>query len=353
MTSRRSFCRFCVAACGVVVDIENDDGAERVTHVRGDPDHPLSHGYTCPKGRNLGAWHHHADRVDRPLVRGDDGELRPVTWDAALADLASRIEATIAEHGPDAVGVLLATGSAFDTNGRRTAERLWRVLGSRSKYTSGTIDTPCKPFVSRLMSGFPGLVPTLDPGTARLTMFLGCNPVVSHGHLNGLPDPIVTLRPLAEGDRELWVIDPRRTETARLATRHVALRPGTDHVLLAHLVREVLGDGADREYLAAHTAPDDVAVVAALVDPFDRERHRGALRRAGRRARRPGGGDPASRSGVGADGHRHHDVPGRQPHRVAAVGAAHRHRVVRPAGRDVVQPRLPPRPRPPAPRRLG
>ena len=102
-------------------------------------------------------------------------------------------------------------------------------------------------------------------------MFLGCNPVVSHGHLNGLPDPIVTLRPLTEGDRELWVIDPRRTETARLATRHVALRPGTDHVLLAHLVREVLGDGADREYLAAHTAPDDIAVVAALVRPFDRE----------------------------------------------------------------------------------
>ena len=118
-----------------MVDIENDDGAERVTRVRGDPDHPLSHGYTCPKGRNLGAWHHHADRVDRPLVRGDDGELRPVTWDVALADLATRSEAAIAEHGPDAVGVLLATGSAFDTNGRRTAERLWRVLGSRSKYT--------------------------------------------------------------------------------------------------------------------------------------------------------------------------------------------------------------------------
>ena len=163
--SRRTFCRFCIAACGVVVDVETDDGAERVTRVRGDPDHPLSHGYTCPKGRNLGAWHHHADRVDRPLVRGDDGELRPVTWDVALADLATRSEAAIAEHGPDAVGVLLATGSAFDTNGRRTAERLWRVLGSRSKYTSGTIDTPCKPFVSRLMSGFPGLVPTLDPST--------------------------------------------------------------------------------------------------------------------------------------------------------------------------------------------
>lgn len=270
-TTHRSFCRFCEATCGILVDVERttSTGSERVVRVRGDADHPLSHGYTCSKGRNLPAWHHHPDRLDRPRMRNETGELADVAWVEALDDLGVRLAALVDEHGPDSVGVMLATGSAFDANGRRVAERMWQQLGSRSKYTSGSVDTPCKPFVSRLMSGFPGLVPTLDPAHARLTMFIGCNPVVSHGHLNGLPDPIVTLRPLAEGDRELWVIDPRSTETARLATEHVAPRPGTDHVLLAHLVRELIADGADREYLAAHADASELVDLASLVEPFD------------------------------------------------------------------------------------
>lgn len=269
--AHRSFCRFCEAACGILVDVASDETGERVVRVRGDATNPLSHGYTCPKGRNLPAWHHHPDRLDHPQLRDHDGNLSAVSWAEALDDLAARLDSLIEEHGPDAVGVLLATGSAFDANGRRTAERLWQQLGSRSKYTSGSIDTPCKPLIARLMSGFPGLVPTLDPARARLTLFIGCNPVVSHGHLNGLPDPIVTLRPLTQDGRELWVIDPRRTETARLSNRHLAPRPGTDHVLLAHLVREILAEGADHAYLAHHADAVDVATIAALVEPFTRD----------------------------------------------------------------------------------
>lgn len=271
--THRSFCRFCEAACAVLVDVETGpDGTERVTRVRGDADSPLSNGYTCSKGRNLPAWHHHPNRLDHPLVRDRDGDLVSASWDEALDDLGDRLSSLIAEHGPDSVGVMLATGSAFDSNGRRAAERLWKQLKSRSVYTSGSIDTPCKPFVARLVGGFAGLTPTLDETSAKLTVLIGVNPVVSHGHLNGFPDPIVKLRALTQDDRELWVIDPRRTETARLATRHIAPLPGSDHLLLAHLVREVLEDGSDREYLADHADPADIAMITELVAPFDRGR---------------------------------------------------------------------------------
>jgi anaerobic selenocysteine-containing dehydrogenase len=50
----------------------------------------------------------------------------------------------------------------------------------------------------------------------------------------------------------VWVVDPRLTETARLATRHLACRAGTDHVLLGHLLRELLIDGGDTRYLHDH-----------------------------------------------------------------------------------------------------
>ena len=264
----RSFCRFCSALCGIVVTVDGD----QVVEVRGDAEHPLSRGYTCPKGRSLGAWHHHPERLDTPLLgRGD--ERRAADWDAALGDLATRIQEVQRTHGPDAVGMYMATATSFDAAGGRTAFRLFQSLGTRSRYSAVTIDTPCRPFVVDQMSGNAGLMPCLDETTAGLTVLVGTNPVVSHGHATSLPDPVTRLRALASDGRELWVIDPRRTETARLATRHLAVRPGTDHALFAYVVRTLLRDGgADLTYLEHHATAADVAALATAVEPFDRTR---------------------------------------------------------------------------------
>jgi anaerobic selenocysteine-containing dehydrogenase len=257
----RSFCRFCEALCGIEVTVEND----RVVSIRGDRSDPLSHGYTCPKGRALPYWHHHPDRLDAPALRRD-GTLTTVAWDELLDDLSARLLDVIDRHGRDAVGVYIATGVAFDANGRRTVERMQRSLGTKSKYTATTIDTPGKLLVSEMMSGHPGLVPAPDREDGSLFIFLGTNPVVSHGHLNAFPDPVVTIRGLA-AEREVWVVDPRRTETARLANRHIQIRPGSDFALLAFLVRDLLADGADEEYLAKHAA--GVEELREAVAPWD------------------------------------------------------------------------------------
>lgn len=260
-----SFCRFCAALCGILVTVEGD----QVTEVRGDPDHPLSRGYTCPKGRALGAWHHHPRRLDRPtLGRGDDRVA--TTWDATLGDLAARIRTLSADHGPDAVGVYMATATSFDAAGGRMAFRLAQALGTRSRYSAVTIDTPCRPLVTDLLSGNPGLMPCIDETTAGLTVLLGTNPVISHGHTTSLPDPVTRLRALAAAPKELWVIDPRRSESARLATRHLSPRPGSDFAILAFAIRSLLADGgADLTYLDAHTDAADVASLRAAVEPFD------------------------------------------------------------------------------------
>jgi len=260
----RSFCRLCISLCGIVVTTEGD----RVLSVRGDPEHPLSHGYTCSKGRSLGEAHHDPARLDGPWLRRE-GSLEPVSWAKCLGDLASRLSAIAAESGPDAIGMYLATASAFDASGRRAAEQLLRRIGSASRYTSTTVDTPCKPLVSELMSGYPGLVPALDFERATLVFLLGTNPVVSHGHLNAFPDPVTRLRELARRG-EVVVADPRLTETARLATRHLALRPGTDYALVAYLVRELLRSGADHDYLEQHAT--GVPELTAAVEPYDLER---------------------------------------------------------------------------------
>lgn len=298
----RSFCRFCQALCGIVVRTSGD----QVVEVRGDPEHPLSRGYVCPKGRALGAWHHHPDRIDVPTVR-TAGTVTASGWDDTLGHLAAQLAAIREESGPDSIAIFFGTGSSFDAAGGRIAAAFHANLGSRSRYTARTLDTPCRPLVSDLMGGSPSLIPAIDHDTTTMLVFAGTNPVVSHGHLASLSDPVVRLRHLAGEGREVWVLDPRRTETARLATHHVTIRPGTDHAFFAHAIRELLptvdraalearADGVDQ--LGAAVAPYDRATTATLtgLDPSVLDEFVASIRRHGRLAVLTGTGTTMARS---------------------------------------------------------
>lgn len=256
----RTFCRVCNAMCGLVV---TTDG-EQVLRVRGDDDHPMSHGYTCAKGRAVGALHHDPQRLDHPAL-GRGSERRRTSWDETLDDLAARLAAVRSSVGADGIAMFLASGSAFDAAGRRAAERFLRVLGSRQKYTATTIDTPCRPLVAESMGGWSGLTPLWDEEGSTFLLLVGSNPVVSHGHSNAISDPVRRLRRFRERGGRLIVVDPRRTETAALADVHLAIRPGTDWMLLAWMVRELLGD-TECDGLRALLAPLSLDVVAEITD---------------------------------------------------------------------------------------
>ncbi len=263
----RSYCRTCLAACGVLLELRDD----RVIKVKGDPDHPLSRGYTCSKGRAMGELHHHPQRLDEPWLRRA-GDLEPMPWLELLDDLTRKIAALRDRHGANAIGIYMGTGAGFDSLAMFTGNALGPALGTRSRYSAMTIDTPCLPLVSGLMTGAPIPNPVLDLDHTRMTLILASNPMVSHGHTTAFPNPARMLRTLAGEGRELWVVDPRRTATARMATRHLAPRPASDHALLAFLVRELLGPGggADRDHLAAHAL--DVERLERAVAAWDLER---------------------------------------------------------------------------------
>jgi anaerobic selenocysteine-containing dehydrogenase len=256
----RSFCRVCTSVCGILVDVDGDV----VTRVRGDRDHPLSQGYSCPKGRALPLMHHHPDRIERPQMR-IDGQLRDTTWDAALDDLGARLTSVIEAHGPESVGIFFGTGVGMDATGTRVAEALHAAIGTPAKFSPLTIDGTAKPLISDLVGGFLGMSGRPDYDDVDFMIFVGTNPVVSHGHAIAVPNPTGTVRAIAKRG-QVWVIDPRRTETVRLATGHLAARPGTDHAVLAYLVREILRGGADPS-----VPTQDVDVLAAAVEPFTLE----------------------------------------------------------------------------------
>lgn len=262
MEEVRSYCRVCAALCGTVVTVQD---AGVVSHVRGDPEHPVSAGYTCPKGRALPEWHHGPARLDVPEMPAGS----PSRWEPVLDDLATRLQSVLDRHGPEGVAVYHASGLAFDVNGRRTLDRFVRALRTKQLYSSMSIDTPARPLAAELMGGWSGLTPLWDEERCGLLLLIGGNPVVSHGQAQVLSSPRTRLRAQAERG-QLWVVDPRRTETARLATRHLPARPGSDFALVGFLVRELLRDGADEEFLFAHA--EGAQQLAAAVEWLDGDR---------------------------------------------------------------------------------
>jgi anaerobic selenocysteine-containing dehydrogenase len=255
-----SYCRICAAACGIVVTVEGS----QVLRVRGDADHPVSRGYTCSKGRGLPAWHHAPNRLDRPRLHGRDA-----AWPETLDDLGKRLAATVTDHGADAIGLYLATGLAYDAGGQVAAGLWMRALGSRAFYTAATVDNAPVLVAAELVTGNPMLNPVWDPSEPGLLLLVGTNPVVSHGYGTALPDPVRHLRDYRSAGGRVWVVDPRRSETAAHADEHLAVRPGADVTLMAALAAALLDEGADPNELCA---PADLVALRDALAPFTLER---------------------------------------------------------------------------------
>jgi anaerobic selenocysteine-containing dehydrogenase len=260
LSTHRSYCRICIAACGVEIDVR--DG--RAAAVRGDAEHPLSGGYTCSKGRALPALHHDTDRLDDPLLRIDGG-LVPVTWERMLADLDACIAEVIGTHGAQSIGIFAGSGIYQDAAGYWAMRRLARRMSSGHAYSDLTIDAAPKYRALELVAGTYALAPHADPA-AELLLLFGTNPVVSHGQTAVFDNPVQRLRRSAQRG-QVWVIDPRRTESARLASRHLAAKPGTDHAILALLIRAALASGSTGE--AGGRRVRHVEALAAAVAPYD------------------------------------------------------------------------------------
>jgi len=191
-----------------------------------------------------------------------------VPLDAMLGDLAHKLDRIRAEHGPDAIAIYNGGGGQMDFLGGTLAEKLARALGTRGYYTTNSIDSIGNRTAIRMMAGHNNFFPTIDYERASLVVMFGANPLIAHGHTWSMPVPVRQLRELsAQG--EVWVFDPRTSETAARADRHVQLLPGSDHAVIAYAIREILRDGADEQFLSEHA--EGVDGLREAVEPFTLE----------------------------------------------------------------------------------
>ena len=263
---KTTYCRICEVTCGLVATVE--DG--RVTKLRPDPDHVVSRGYSCPKGLAAHELTHDPDRVLHPMKRTASGWER-ISWEQAIGEIGAKLNAIRAAHGPDAIALYTGNPSGYAYAHRIYSANWMKALGSRNSYGAGSQDNLADFLAAYFLYGASFRQPIPDVDRARYLLVVGTNPLVSQGTLVHMVDAKARLRGVVERGGKIVVLDPRRSETARIASEHHFIRPGTDAFLLLAMIRTILVEGLEnREFLAANAS--DVDWLRTLVAAFTPER---------------------------------------------------------------------------------
>ena len=240
--TRIGVCNLCEAICGIELTIT--DGA--VTGIRGNEADPLSRGYICPKGVSMADIHADPDRLRRPLRRigeGDEATWEELGWDEAYDLVAERLAATITEHGANAVGMYVGNPNVHSLGFLTHGVPFMKTLRTRNKFSATSVDQLPHQFVAWQLYGHQLMLPIPDIDRTDFFLVLGANPMASNGSLMTAPDFPQRLRDLKARGGRMVVLDPRRTETAKVATEHHFVRPGSDAAVLLAMLNVLFEEG--------------------------------------------------------------------------------------------------------------
>ncbi len=258
-TERPTYCRICEPTCGMIATVE--DG--RLAQLRPDAEHPITKGFSCPKGIEFVHVQNDPDRLLYPMRRTASGEFERISWQTALGEIGAKLRAIRAAHGGESIGWYAGNPSAFSHSHAIWASGFLRGIGSRHMYTPNTQDTSSRFVASALLYGSPTIFPLPDVARTSFLLMLGANPIVSRGSLVSAGNLREKLTGIVARGGRVVVVDPRRTETAK-AFEHVAVRPDGDAWLLLAMLHVIFAEElADEAAVGAQASGADVLRSAA------------------------------------------------------------------------------------------
>ncbi|MEW6128521.1 MAG: molybdopterin-dependent oxidoreductase [Acidobacteriota bacterium] len=239
-------CILCSRNCGLEVQISGRE----ITKIRGDKNHPVSEGYLCQKAQRLNYYQNHADRLTHPLRRRPDGTFEEIGWDEAISEVALKLVELRDTFGGHSLAFFGGGGQGNHLGGPfakclRSAMRTQNYYNALSQEKTGGF------WVDGKLYGKQNCHPAEDIENAEVVVFIGTNPWQSHGIRNARE----VLREIHKNpDKKMIVIDPRQTETAKLADIHLQLKPGTDAFLLLAMLSIIVRENREaKDFIAERT----------------------------------------------------------------------------------------------------
>jgi len=247
MSWKKTACVLCGNTCGLEVQVENN----RIVKVRPDKVNPISEGYACRKGTSIAFHQHNADRVLYPMKKVGD-KFERISWEQAISEIGEKLEVILGRYGPRSLASMVSFGEfGYGGYGIPYCIRLVRRLGSRYNYSAANQEFAGRFWAHGLTLGSQDMGLTADFEHSDMLLLVGKNPMMAHH----FPQARRKLTKMSKNpDQLLVVVDPRLSETARLADIHLAIRPGTDALLLKSMIAIIINEGMHkREYIDKYT----------------------------------------------------------------------------------------------------
>lgn len=236
-------CNFCAMDCNL--DFQVEDG--KILKAVPTKGYPVNDGFCCIKGISLDKQQSTEKPGPLPWIRQEDGSRKTVSWEEAFSYVADRLTAIQKEHGTESIAGI-STGQLtleeFAIFGHVMRDYLQTNVDGNTRLCMATAAVSMKQSYGYDAPGY-----TLkDLELSDTIILIGANPIVTH--------PILwsRIRNNQVPGRKVIVIDPRRSETARMADLHYQIRPRSDLKLYYTLANILIGkDWIDHDFIEKHT----------------------------------------------------------------------------------------------------
>lgn len=266
MPQQYTFCRICEALCGLEINTENNV----IVSIKPDRKNIATEGFACPKGLKQHHIYNSPDRLKYPMKRNGNTWER-ISWQQAMEEIGSKVRTIRNDHHPNAIAMYVGTAAGFSALHPVFAQGFMTAIGSANMYSSSTQDCSNKFAVAGEMYGFPFTQPFPDLSNINCLIIVGANPMISKWSFLQVPDPGKKLKAISARGGKVYVVDPRRTETARVTGEHVFIRPGTDlYFYLSFLNEVILQHGVKSDHVERHMT--GFSAIAAMAESWTAER---------------------------------------------------------------------------------
>ena len=232
----RTTCSYCGVGCNLEIAVKDN----KVLSIDTPKDTEVNAGHTCLKGRYAFGFYNHKDRLTSPLIKKDD-KFEKVTWEEAYSFIKNKLVQIKKNYGPDAIAGI--------SSARCTNEENY-VFQKMIRAVIGTNNVDCCARICHSPTAL-GLQKTFGTGAATnsaediyftdLFLVIGANPTNAH------PVTGAKIKQQVMKGKKLIVLDPVKTELAKMADYHIQLRPGTNVAVLNMMLYYILESGLEKK----------------------------------------------------------------------------------------------------------
>jgi anaerobic selenocysteine-containing dehydrogenase len=221
--------------CGLKITYKTPIQNENDIKISADKLDPFSQGAICPKSQSLPALHFDEEKLRYPVAK-IDGKFEEISWDEAYDLVEKGLKKVRSKYGANSIATYLGNPIVHNLGMMLFIKTFTKSLGSQNVFSATSMDQLPHHFVSHFMFGHEMRIPVPDIDNTNYMIIMGANPLASNGSIMTSAGVKKRLKNISDNGGKVILIDPRKTETAKVSSEHHYILPETDlYFLLAFL----------------------------------------------------------------------------------------------------------------------